>query len=80
VYAPFWTATALRPGTHETKASQFDPRLHYANFVVSTSVNGPGFYIPPAWVIGRFGAPAHTYHYGVWTIMTYDKNLLSMVG
>jgi hypothetical protein len=77
VYAPFWSATTVRPGTHETQASQFDPSLHYANFVVSTSVNGPAFYIPPAWIIRDFGTPAHTYHYGVWTIMTWSKNLLT---
>ena len=80
VYAPFWTATALRPGTHETQASQFDPRLHYANFVISTRQNGPAFYIPPARVIRDFGPPAHTYHYGAWTIMTYRKNLLVQLG
>jgi hypothetical protein len=76
VYAPFWSAAAVRPGSHEAQASQFDPSLHDANFVVSTSGNGPAFYIPPAWIIRDFGAPAHTYHYGVWTIMTWNKNLL----
>jgi len=77
VYAPFWSASTVKPGTHETKASQFDPSLHDANFVISTSVNGPAFYIPPAWIIRDFGQPAHTYHYGVWTIMTYNQNLLT---
>ncbi len=77
VYAPFWSASTVKPGTHETKASQFDPSLHDANFVVSTSVNGPAFYLPPAWIIRDFGPPAHTYHYGVWTIMTYNQNLLA---
>jgi hypothetical protein len=77
VYAPFWSASTVKPGTHETKASQFDPSLHDANFVVSTSVDGPAFYIPPAWIIRDFGPPAHTYHYGVWTIMTYNQNLLA---
>src|SRR3984957_8342939 len=77
VYAPFWTATALRAGTHETKASQFDPSLHDADFVISTSVNGPAFYLPPARIIRDFGQPARTYRYGVWTIMTYHQNLLA---
>jgi hypothetical protein len=77
VYAPFWNASTVKPGSHETEASQFDPSLHDANFVVSTSVNGPAFYIPPAWIIRDFGQPAHTYHYGVWTIMTYNQNLLT---
>ena len=74
--APSWSAQAVRPGTHEAKASDFDPGQHYANFVVTTTQDGPGFYIPPAWIINAFGQPARTYHYGAWTIMTYDKNLL----
>ena len=41
--------------------------------------DGSGFYIPPAWIINAFGRPAHTYHYGVWTIMTWNKNLLREV-
>jgi hypothetical protein len=77
VYAPFWSASTVKPGTHETKASQFDPSLHDANFVISTSVNGPAFYVPPAWIIRDFGPPSRTYHYGVWTIMTYNQNLLA---
>jgi hypothetical protein len=77
VYAPFWSAATVRPGAHETQASQFDPSLHDATFVVSTSVNGPAFYLPPTWIIRDFGAPAHTYHDGVWTIMTWDRNLLA---
>ena len=71
VYAPYWNARTVRPGTHETEASQFDPRLHDATFVVSTNQNGPAFYLPPAWIIRDFGPPAHVYHYQVWTIMTW---------
>jgi len=77
--APTWRAHSVRPGTHETQASDFDPGQHYANFVVTTTQDGPAFYIPPAWIINAFGQPAHTYHYGVWTIMTYDNNLLDEV-
>ena len=32
-----------------------------------------------SWIVNTFGPAAHTYHYGVWTIMTYDKNLLKQV-
>jgi hypothetical protein len=77
--APTWRPHSVRPGTHETKASDFNPGQHYANFVVTTSQDGPAFYIPPAWIINTFGQPARTYHYGAWTIMTYDKNLLDEV-
>jgi hypothetical protein len=77
--APAWRAYSVRPGTHETKASDFDPGQHDANFVVTTTQDGPAFSIPPAWIINTFGQPAHTYHDGVWTIMTYDSNLLDEV-
>jgi len=77
--APDWRPDSVRPGKHLAKASDFDPSLHYANFVVTTTQDGPGFYIPPAWIIRVFGPPAHTYHYDVWTIMTWDKNLLDQV-
>jgi hypothetical protein len=60
----------------EERASDFDPRLHYADFVVSTQQDGPYFYVRPLLVIRAFGRPAHIYHYGRWTIMTWHKNLL----
>jgi hypothetical protein len=77
--APTWRAHSVRAGTHEARAADFSPGLHYANFVVTTTQDGPAFYIPPAWIVNTFGQPAHTYHYGVWTIMTYNQNLLDGV-
>ena len=77
--APTWRANSVRPGSHEAKASDFDPALHDANFVVTTEQDGPAFYLPPAWIARAFGPPAHTYHYGVWTILTYDRNLLDEI-
>lgn len=77
VYAPTWRSYAVWAGTHEAKASQFDPGRHDANFVVTTTQDGPAFYLPPAWIIRAFGQPADTYHYGAWTIMTWNKNLLA---
>ena len=75
--APTWHPNYVQPGTHEAKASDFDPGRHYANFVVTTKQNGPDFYLPPAQITRVFGPPARTYHYGVWTIMTWNKNLLA---
>jgi hypothetical protein len=60
----------------EEKASDFDPRRHYANFVVTTMQDGPQGYIPPSRIIRAFGKPAHIYQYQAWTIMTWNKNLL----
>ena len=58
----------------ESKASWFDPRLHYANFVVLIDQ-------PPspsiATVRAAFGAPQRTYHVGPYTVLTWPKNLLT---
>ena len=77
--APTWRAGEVLPGKHLARAADFDPRRYYANFVVTTTQNGPAFYIPPAWIIRAFGTPAHVYHYDVWTIMTWNKNLLNQI-
>ena len=63
----------------EEKASAFDPRRHYANFVVTTMQDGPAGYIHPSWVSRAFGKPAHIYHYQAWTIITWNKNLLDEI-
>jgi hypothetical protein len=77
VYAPGWFAGRVVPGFHEAKASDFNARLHNANFVVTTHQDGSRFYIPTAWVTHAFGTPAHVYHYYSWTILTWRKNLLA---
>jgi hypothetical protein len=61
----------------EEQASDFDPLLHDANFVVSTRQYGPAGYIHPGWVIRAFGKPAHTYHFLDWTILVWNQNLLT---
>lgn len=76
VRAPKWYPWGATPSTYESKDSWFSPQ-HYANFVVTTRQDGVGFYIPPAWIIVAFGPSAHTYHDGVYTIMVYNKNLLT---
>jgi hypothetical protein len=68
-----------RGALFEEKASDFDPRRHYANFAVSTKANGPQGYFPPSLYIATFGEPAHIYHFKVWTILVWDKNLLDLL-
>jgi len=53
--APGWRSHSIRPGRHEARASDFNPRRHYANFVVATTQGGPAFTIPPTWIINTFG-------------------------
>jgi hypothetical protein len=68
---------ATRGRLFEQTSAEFNPQLHYANFVLSTKLYGPGDDIPLKWVIGMFGKPAHTYHFQSFTIYTYNKNLLN---
>jgi hypothetical protein len=65
-----------RGSLFEQDAASFDPRQHYANFVVTTAQDGSAFYIQPSWIIRDFGKPARIYHFQAWTIMTWNKNLL----
>jgi hypothetical protein len=71
--------SASRGDLFEQTVTEYDPRRHYANFVVTTTQDGPTFYIEPSWFIRVFGKPAHTYHYQAWTIMTWNKNLLDEI-
>jgi hypothetical protein len=57
--------------------SWYNPRLHYANFVVLDSAPGNFSHWEPIELIQKnFGRPAKTYHTGPYTIMVWHKNLL----
>jgi hypothetical protein len=56
----------------ESKASWFDPSQTYANFVVTKK--------PPGELYRGFGRPAQIYHYGQYTIMVWNKNLVPLIG
>jgi len=72
-----WSGAA--PDLYQSKASWYDPRLHYADFVVSTTGGGPD---PVSYriAVADFGRPARIYHFGDRTIMIWDKNLLADLG
>jgi hypothetical protein len=60
------------------KASWYDPKEHYANFVVLD--RQPGFFShwEPRFLIRKyFGVPARTYRTGPYTIMVWNRNLLT---
>jgi hypothetical protein len=63
----------------EEQASDFDPRLHDVNFVISTAQYGPQAFIQPSSPIRVFGKPARVYHVQDWTILVWNKNLLTEV-
>ena len=65
-----WWRSGAVPRAYESKASWYDPRLSYANFVVTNSADGSDTsVIPRGDILALAGPPAHTYHYKTFTIM-----------
>jgi len=62
----------------ETEPSWYSPALHQANFIV-LSPNWPGAqpFPPIANVRKTFGQPASIYYVGQYTILVWNKNLLT---
>jgi hypothetical protein len=75
-----WGTDSSVPRAYQSDSSWYDPRLHYANFVVNTGADQPPAVIPSADLIRAFGPPARTYHDGPYTILAWDKNLLADLG
>jgi hypothetical protein len=71
-----WEPTGVHPRAYQSEASWSDPRLHYANFVVNTSVDGSRSEIPYRDLLAAFGRPAQVFHAGPFVIMVWHKNLL----
>jgi hypothetical protein len=77
-----WHLTGAVPRAFESKASWYDPKVSYANFIISNSADtGRGVsVVPRADILAFAGPPAHTYHYKTFTIMVWNKNLLADLG
>ncbi|MBV9855378.1 MAG: hypothetical protein JOY82_12820 [Streptosporangiaceae bacterium] len=65
---------------YQSQASWYDPRLHYANFVVTTAPQGPTVDVPYGDAVRTFGPPARVYHFAGYTIVVWDENLLARLG
>jgi hypothetical protein len=71
-------AGTLAPYQWETDDTDYDPALHYANFVVAGGPSGlPGM---QGAAERTFGKPAQTYQADGYTIMVWHKNLLARSG
>jgi len=62
----------LAPDKWETDVRFDNPARYSADFVVA----GPDRIVPVALALEQFGKPARTYHFGPYTIMVWNKNLL----
>jgi len=71
-------AGTLAPYQWETDDTDYDPALHYANFVVAGGPSGlPGM---QGAAERTFGKPAQSYQADGYTIMVWHKNLLAQNG
>jgi hypothetical protein len=81
VRAVSWQPTGGVPRAYESEASWYDPRLSYANFIVTNSADNRGrSLIPRGDILALAGPPAQTYHYKTFTIMVWNHNLLADLG
>ena len=71
----------LIPVPFESKTDWYDPKRSTANFVVLAPARAeyPGFTDERA-ALATFGEPARTYHVGSYTILVWNRNLLSELG
>ena len=73
-----WRHSHTVARAYESKASWYDPKLSYANFVVTNSADNNGVsLIPRADIIALAGPPVRTYHYETFTVMVWNHNLLA---
>jgi hypothetical protein len=68
----------------QTQASWYDPRLHFANFLVTSTPPGSVAYaadlIAAADARRTFGPPARSYQFRGYTVMVWNVNLLTRLG
>jgi hypothetical protein len=64
---------------YQSSASWYDPRTGDANFVVTGTADGTADLIPRAEILALAGPPARTYHFESFTIMIWNKNLLTFL-
>jgi hypothetical protein len=71
----------VRARLYQSKLPAYDPRLHYANFLVADApADGAGYapeHIPVPVALSTFGPPARVYHFHGYTVMVWDVNLLT---
>jgi hypothetical protein len=71
----------VRRDEWESTEDWYDPRLHYANFIVELiKPNGLPAFLPLASVENTFGRPAQVYLVGPYRILVWHRNLLPELG
>jgi hypothetical protein len=70
----------VAPYRWESKRSWYNPTENRANFAAFVMVQpGNERYLPTSQVIWTFGRPAHQYHFGKYTVLVWNYNLLTRI-
>ena len=75
-----WQPSGGVPRVSQSTASWYDPRTHYADFVLTNTADGRASLIPRQEILALAGPPARTYHFRTFTVMVWHKNLLDDLG
>jgi hypothetical protein len=71
----------VREDLYQSQRSWYDPRLHFADFIVASTPPGTFEYVPDLILMGdahrTFGPPARVYHFRGYTVLVWDVNLLT---
>ena len=71
----------VREQLYQSARSWYDPRLHFANFIVASTPPGNPAYAPDLIDAGdarrTFGPPARIYYFRGYTVLVWDVNLLT---
>ena len=71
----------VREQLYQSARSWYDPRLHFANFIVASTPPGNPAYAPDLIAVGdarrTFGPPARIYRFHGYTVLVWDVNLLT---
>jgi hypothetical protein len=71
----------VREQLYQSARSSYDPRLHFANFVVASTPPGTPAYVPDLIAVEdarrTFGPPARIYRFRGYTVLVWNVNLLT---
>jgi len=71
----------VREQLYQSARSWYDPRLHFANFIVASTPPGNPAYAPDLIAVEdarrTFGPPARIYRFHGYTVLVWDVNLLT---
>jgi len=71
----------VREQLYQSARSWYDPRLHFANFIVASTPPGNPAYAPDLIAVEdarrTFGPPARIYHFDGYTVLFWNVNLLT---